>query len=66
VLRRRLEHVDNDRPGPSKRQHLYDNDIDSEWLEREIDGIMECMTQMDNKLDGIFHELRQFNKNHKI
>ena len=56
-LKRRLE------PGidrPSKMRHVYDEDM--EWLKREIDGIKERMTQMDNKLDTILHEVQQFNE----
>ena len=41
-------------------QHIGDEDM--EWLEREIDGIKEHMTQMDNKLEVILHEVRQFNE----
>jgi hypothetical protein len=33
-----------------------------EWLELEIDGIRERITQMDNKLEEVLHEVHQFNR----
>jgi hypothetical protein len=33
-----------------------------EWLELEIDGIRERISQMDNKLEEVLHEVHQFKR----
>jgi len=45
---------------PSKRQRFWDDDMD--WLKLEINSLKERITQMDKKLDGILHEVHQFNE----